>query len=841
MSSRQVCRFVIPLIAAVMFAAAARPLAAAVSPSRPPLEPDASEIQLELDKLGTLGSVLYIAAHPDDENTALLTWLSRERHLRVGYLAMTRGDGGQNLLGTEVGSALGVIRTQELMAARRIDGAEQYFTRAIDFGYSKSTDEALAMWGHDEILSDVVRVIRRFRPDVIITRFTPTRGGHGHHTASALLAEEAFAAAADPNRFPEQLAEVGTWQAKRLMWNAFRFGSMPDDSSVGGVTVDLGAYNPLLGRSYTEIAGESRSMHKSQGFGAAERRGTYLNRLVPTAGEPARDDFMDGVDTGWTRVRGGAQVGRLVEEVKRRFDPRNPAASVDGLFAVRRALDALRYDPWVEVKRAELDELIRACAGLWIEAVAQHPTATPGEAADVTLSVLERSEVPFRLDRAELVQAGRPAPGAGGVTAPVPLRNDVPVDADVQLTIPADTPLTQPYWLAAPPDGARFHVDEPSLIGLAETPAVVTARFTLTHGGQSITFEVPLLYRWVDRVEGERYRRFEIAPPATARFENPVAVFADVHPREIGVVVRGHRDGVTGTVALAPPRGWTVTPASMPVSLKSEGDEVTLRFTVTPGANAETGPLGAAVTVDGKAWNRGLVTIDYPHIPRQDLFPPAEARLVRVPLATRGTNIGYLMGSGDAIPEALRQVGYRVTLLDDDQVAGADLAGYDAIVAGVRAYNTRPRLLALQPRLLEYVKNGGTLVVQYNTAQQRLNDALGPWPFTITHDRVTDETAKMTFVNPRHPLLNTPNRITAADFDGWVQERGLYFANPWDAKYDTVLAAHDAGEDDLAGGLLYGRYGRGVFIYTGFSFFRELPAGVPGAYRLFVNLVSARP
>ena len=841
MTPRRVRRLFTRLLPVLLCFASPASLLAAAGPSRPPIDRDAADLELALERLGTLGSVLFVAAHPDDENTALLTWLSHHRHLRVAYLSMTRGDGGQNLIGPEVGPALGLIRTQELMSARRIDGAEQFFTRAVDFGYTKSTEEALAFWGHDEILGDVVWAIRRFRPDVIVTRFTPERGGHGHHTASALLAREAFEAAADPGRFPEQLARVQPWQAKRIVWNAFRFGSQPDDPAAGGLTVDLGAYSPLLGRSYTEIAGQSRSMHKSQGFGAAERRGTFVNRLVHTAGEPATADVMDGVDTGWSRLPGGAAVGRLVDDAHRAFDPARPAAIVPRLFAARAALDRLPADPWVPVKRAEIDALIRDCAGIWVEAIAAAPAATPGETLRVSLEALQRAGTPFTLERVEVPFGAAVTPAGGGAWAPRALALNEPLGATAALAIPADHRITQPYWLAEPGSAGRFTVTNPAWLGLPETPAVATARFVLASGADTLALDAPLLHRWVDRVEGERYRRAAVAPPVTVRFEDPVTVVADAQPRAIGVTVRAHRAGVEGRVRLVPPPGWSVTPAEVPVALEQSGDETTVRFRATPGPNARTGAMTASVELEEARWSRGLVEIDYTHIPFEQLFPPAEARLVRVQLTTRGTRIGYIMGSGDGIPEALRQVGYTVTLLDDDDVAGDDLSGYDAIVAGVRAYNTRPRLLALQPRLLEYVEEGGTLIVQYNTAERRLNDALGPYPFAISRERVSDESAQMKVLLPAHPLLTTPNRITAADFEGWVQERGLYFASPWDPKYETVLAAHDPGEEDLAGGLLYARHGRGVFIYTGLAFFRELPAGVPGAYRLFVNMVSPRP
>jgi len=814
--------------------------------AQPAEVPNAAQIELALHKLRVVGSALYVAAHPDDENTALLAYLENGRLVRTAYLAMTRGDGGQNLLGDEKGDLMGLLRTQELLAARRIDGARQFFTRAIDFGYSKSPEETLAIWGREQVLGDVVRVIRQFRPDVIVTRFPTTgEGGHGHHTASAILAEEAFAAAADPHRFPEQLTELRPWQAKRLLWNVFRFrADTPRNPQPGQVAVDLGAYSPLLGKSFTEIAALSRSMHKSQGFGSAERRGTFLNDLQPRLGEPPVDDLFDGVDLTWNRIPGSQEVVALIDEANRDFRPDDPSAIVPTLLEAYAAMGRLGDDPLVAAKRDETLDLIRECSGLWLEAIATDFSAAPGDAVEVNAVALNRSPVPFTLQSVEATF------GAADAAGPRPLADNEPVPTRLRLRLPADLPYTNPYWLRAPHGKGLYSVDDPALIGRPESPPRLVVRFTVASGGQSLVFETPVLYRWTDPVRGEQYREFVIAPPVTFALDEKVYLF----PRDPGskaavarplrVQARAQRAGVAGSVRLRAADGWKVAPATQEISLAAKGDEAQLFFTVTPPPGVDSGSVAVVAEVDGREVDRAAVQIDYPHVPIQALFPPAASQLVRLDLSTRRHRVGYIMGSGDEIPATLRQLGYEVTLLSDAELETADLSYFDTLVAGVRAYNTRPRLAPAYDRLMQFVRDGGTYVVQYATTADPVTDKIGPYPFQRSHDRVTDEDATVTFVDPRSPLLNVPNRISPDDFRGWVQERGLYFASErgdehWDSRYQTVIASHDSGESDKAGGLLYARYGKGVFVYTGYSFFRELPAGVPGAVRLFVNLISA--
>jgi len=804
--------------------------------AQPPNSYSSGEVALALRRLLVVGKVLYVGAHPDDENTAMLSWLSRGRLYRAAYLSLTRGDGGQNLIGSERGELIGLIRTQELLAARRIDGAEQYFTRAIDFGYSKSPEETLSVWGKDEVLSDVVRVIRTFRPDVIITRF-PTNGdgGHGHHTASALLAEEAFRAAADPARFPEQITRDGLapWAARRLMWNAWRVKPEERDPRLPKLLeVDLGAYNSFLGRSYSEIAAESRSMHKSQGFGSAERRGTLVNTLEPRLGDSATSDLMEGVDTTWRRVPGGEAVIAPLEKAVRTFRPDRPADVIPLLIEARRTMATLAPSPWVAGKEREVDEAIRAAAGLWIEAIAARFAATPGSELPVSVVVLSRSDAPIVVRKIELPWATKPFEGA------TRLENNWPMKTDFLVRIPETADETNPYWLDAPPTLGLFHVADPRSIGRPESPPALMAHVTLEVSGEVLGFDVPVQHRSTDPVIGERYRPLEITPKVSLHLAAPVLFFPDRNAREVGVTVRAGRKEVLGVASLKVPPGWTASGAQS-FSLRNEGDETLLRFTVTPPAGPAVGIARAEATVDGATFSHDFVRIDYPHIPPIALAPAAEARLVREDILVRAKRIGYVMGSGDEVPEALRQLGLEVTLLSDEELATALLGRYDAIVAGVRAYNTRKRLATVQSRLLDYVKDGGTYVVQYNTSQELVTPDAGPFPLKLSRDRVTVEEAPVRLLDPDHPLLSVPNRIGPRDFEGWVQERGLYFPGSWDERYEALLAMADPGEKETKGALLVARHGKGTFVYTGLAFFRQLPAGVPGAYRLFANLVSA--
>ena len=802
--------------------------------SQPTRIMNSAELELALRKLNVLGSVLMVAAHPDDENTALLSYLSSGRLVRTAYLSTTRGGGGQNLIGTEKGALMSVIRTQELVAARKLDGAEQFFTRAIDFGYSKSSEEAIRIWGRDEVVSDMVWIIRSFRPDVIITRFTAEMGGHGHHRASAILAQEAFHAANDPNQYSEQLKLVSPWQPKRIIWNAWRRNRTGSDTNTSDlISVDVGEYNAFLGKSYTEIAAESRSMHKSQGFGSRGRRGQSINSFAHTAGTPAENDLFDGVDLTWNRVEGGKEIGTMITEAIASFQHDDPTATIPSLVKVYKKILTLPQSYWVNQKQKELKEIIRSSLGLWTEAIAEKYSYTPGSEANLTVNVINRSHYPVLLEKIttpyqteELVNSQN-------------LSYNQPFQQKLSVTIPEDFELTHPYWLRSKSSLGLFNVKDQKLIGQPENLPAMEVQFVVQIDGQSFIFESPVLYRWTDRVNGEQYRTLEIIPEVALILEENLYVFGNDDSRKIGLRVKAGKDAVSGQLQLQTPSGWRVEPSSQSFSLEKKDDERLFYFTLRPPEISSSGILTAEATVDGKRLSNGFLRIQYPHISIQTLFPPAEAKLVRLDLAKREEHIAYIMGSGDEVPKYLEQLGYHVDLLSDDDLENADLKRYDTIIAGVRVFNTRTRLKQHYSRVLDFVYKGGVLIIQYNTSRGLVVDNLGPFPFQISRDRVSVENAPIKFEIPDHPLLNTPNKITQSDFDGWVQERGLYFANQWDSNFQAPISSHDPGEGDKLGGIIYTEYGSGIFIYTGLSFFRELPAGVPGAYRLFVNMISA--
>ncbi len=793
--------------------------------------PNAADLEIALQKLNVLGSVLYVGAHPDDENTSLLALFSKGRKYRTAYLSVTRGEGGQNLIGPEQGVEIGLLRTQELLAARRIDGAGQYFTRAVDFGYSKTAEETLAIWGKESVLGDMVWVIRKFRPDVIITRFAAEgSGGHGHHTASGMLIKEAYAAAADPNRFPEQLKYAPVWKAKRLLLNR---GRPRPEETAPPLRVDTGEYNPLLGKSYSEIAGESRSQHKSQGFGSGGRRGTQYDAFEIWAGEPAAQDIFEGIDITWNRVPGGQKAGLLLAECIQSFDPRQPSRLVPGLLGVQAELAKLTESDWVRLKKVELSRVIQGCAGIWMEAIADDFAAAPGDEILIRMSIINRSDQPFILHR-----LGYPGLAADSIVDR-PLKNNETLSIENKVLIPKDFPLSQPYWLEASPQDGPFTAGDRNLMGLAENPPCISVKIVLDAGGSLLDYSLPLLFRWTDQVDGELYRPFEVRPRVTLQIEDGVKIFTGEGPQSVKIKLKSHSKNVAGTIRLKGADGWRVAPAGLPFSLAAKSEEGEFTFQISPPKNAQEAVLTAEADLAGKTSNRTLVEISYPHIHRQVYFPESRIKVVKLDVQTRGKRLGYIMGAGDEVADSLRRFGYEVTMLSDEMLETSDLSPFDAIVAGVRAYNTRDRLRAMKGRLLEYVERGGTFVVQYNVASGALTDRIGPYPLTIGRDRVTVESAPVMFPISDHPLLAFPNKITSRDFEGWIQERGLYFASAWDEKYEAILSSHDPGEPDRQGGLLYARYGKGVFIYTAYAWFRQLPAGVPGAFRLFANLVSA--
>ncbi|MDO6390193.1 PIG-L family deacetylase [Pontibacter sp. BT731] len=802
-----------------------------------PAKPNAAELLQDLKKLNVLGTALYVAAHPDDENTRFIAYLSNERLYNTGYLSVTRGDGGQNLIGPEIREGLGIIRTQELLQARRIDGGQQFFTRANDFGYSKNPEETFAIWDKEKVLHDVVWAIRKFKPDVIVTRFSPKPSEtHGHHTASAMLANEAFEAAANPKRFPEQLKHVQVWQAKRVLWNtgvwSFRNQKEFEDYGSQLLKVDVGGYNPLLGKSYPEIAALSRSMHKSQGFGATGTRGVTIEYLEHTKGERAKEELFEGINTTWSRVKGSEKVAALLQQAVAEFKPEQPSAVVPTLLAARKELAKLPDSYWKRLKTEELEQVVKHSLGLYLEAVATDYAVTPGEHLNVQLEAINRSPIPVQL------VSMRPAFASKDSILNKTLAPNEEHLISFKLPIPASAQLSQPYWLRQDGTLGLFRVDELQEIGAPENKAAAEVRFDLKINGEPFSYTVPVVYKRNDPVEGEQYRPLAITPPVFVNISEKVLMFAAQEPKPVHVLVKSGKAGIKGHVALQLPKGWRAEPTQVAFDLEQNGAEQLVRFMVHPPKGQQEVELKAVATVGGKPYTRGLNLIQYSHIPTQTTFPEAVTKAVRLDLKRNGEQIAYLMGAGDDIPASLQQIGYNVTLLKDEDITDQNLKRFDAVILGVRAYNTVDRMNFYQPRLLNYVQQGGTVIVQYNTGHSLKTNTIAPYPLKISSQRVTVEDADVRFLKPDHRVLNSPNKITKKDFEGWVQERGLYFPNEWGSEFEAILSSNDPGEPARDGGLLIARYGKGHFVYTGYSWFRQLPAGVPGAYRIFTNLIS---
>jgi LmbE family N-acetylglucosaminyl deacetylase len=783
---------------------------------------NAAEILQGIKKLNVTSNVLYIAAHPDDENTRLLAYLAKEKLYKTAYLSITRGDGGQNLIGNEQSEDLGLIRTQELLAARRNDGAIQFFTRANDFGFSKTSEETFKIWNRDSILADVVYIIRKFKPDVIITRFPPDeRAGHGHHAASSILAQEAFTAAADVNKFPEQLDEVSVWQAKRVLWNNYNFGGN-DNTSSDQFKIDVGIYNPLLGKGYGEIAAESRSMHKSQGFGSAKQRGSSLEYFSEWKGGLPQTDLMEGVKTGWDKLEGTTGLMRLISNLQIEFNPQKPEKSIPILLNIYSSLKELSIKNSLLIeKMEEVKNLLLACSGTWFEAYSLNPNVAINNPFKVIVEAITRQN--------------------GIIISSTLIKNNVALPINKLVTYEGKqtiSTLSQPYWLNQAHEIGRYQIGNRDNLNFPEGKAVANVNFIVTINGVELAYDRPTVYKYTDQVKGEIYQPLAVTPPVTANLEAKAFLFNSSDAKNITIKLKAFKDNSSGEASLNLPKGWLVSPSKIAFDLKKYGEETGITFAISPSAQANNGTLKVNLLIENETYHKGLKLISYEHIPTITYFPEAEAKLVKLDLKTTGKNIGYIAGAGDLVPDMLKEIGFNVTMLAEAEIMNNDLSKYDAIIAGVRAYNVNERLKFEQAKLMKYVENGGIYVVQYNVNRPLVISEIGPYPFTIVRDRVTEEDAVIKFVLPNSKVLNYPNKITAKDFEGWIQERGIYYANTNSPEYEKPLSMSDTSEKETDGALLVANYGKGRFVYTGLVFFRELPAGVPGAYRLFVNLIS---
>jgi LmbE family N-acetylglucosaminyl deacetylase len=833
-----------------------------------PKKPTSSDIYEAIQKLNVLGSVLYVAAHPDDENTRMISYFANARHMDITYLSLTRGDGGQNLIGSELRELLGALRTQELLMARYTDGGKQLFSRANDFGFSKSPAETMRIWGKQEVLSDVVWAIRKLQPDVMINRFSTDTSydTHGHHTASAIMGAEAFDVCNDPSVFSEQMKYgVKPWQPRRIFqnisWWWFQDQAKFDEyvKKEQTVSVDAGVFLPTRGKSNDEIAAESRSMHKCQSMGMLSSRGSsleYLQYLKGAKGDvKATKDPFEGINTSWSRLEGGEPIGKALADIEKKFRLDDPSVSLPELLKVRAMIQKLPEGIWKSRKLRDIEEVIKWAAGLYLEATSDGYSYVGNASGEMTIEAINRSNAKVKVDKVTMVTAKNCS------TCPSPALMDTILQSDLaynkkvlfkkKVKMPFNIDFTTPYWLTEKAPIGLYNVKDQVLRGLPETPRDLKAVFDLTIEGQSIRYETDVVYHYANPAKGEIYRPLEITPPVFVNIAEKVYVFGDNSAKDVRFIVKAGAENVVGYVKPEVPKGWKVEPEGLDFNLKFKNEETVLTFKIYPPEGESEAVIKAQayimpqMAVSDNTEHQAVVTksvkmIEYDHIPTQTVLIPAESKIVKVDVKKRGTQIGYFMGAGDDVPACLEQIDYNITQLTDSHFQNTDgLNKFDAIVLGIRAYNTKEKLKFYNQKLLDYVKNGGTVVVQYNTnGRDLVLPNFGPYPFKVGRNRTTEEDAEMRMIKPNHAVLNIPNKITKKDFDGWVQERGLYFLSEWDEQYEAILSCNDTAEKKEDGALLVAKYGKGYYIYTGLSFFRELPMGVPGAYRLFANLLS---
>ena len=753
---------------------------------------NSAEIYAQIKKMGVVGSVLYVAAHPDDENNSFLPYLTKDRMYRTAYLSLTRGDGGQNLLGKEQGVELGLIRTQELLAARAQDGAEQYFSRAYEFGFSKSSEEALTIWNHEEVLSDAVWVIRKFQPDIIITRFPrDARAGHGHHSASAIIANEAYIAAADSTKFTEQFKYgVKPWKAKRILWNTFNFGTVNTTNS-SQLNIEVGGYNATIGKSYGEIGAEARTMHKSQGEGRPRRRGSSFEFFELTGGEPATTDMMDGVNTNWDRLQApGIQIA--INDIVKQYEIEQPAKSVPALVNLYKLITALPNSVWRNYKLTELQSIIKDAAGIYMEATINQQQVIPGEMVKVQFlfnqrsnanSVLQAVQLPFKdtlLNKS--------------------LFSNQNLEFSYILQVPENKELTQPYWLQNPKKEGMFVVNDQNMIGKAENDPEFEGVVKVEIENQLFSFKIPLEYKYLDLTKGEVYQPIVVVPDIELKYSKDVYLVEPGAPIILTYQTKDHKGNT-----------------------KKEEN------------------IYSANKFPTEIFSIKSKSIVYHHIPTINYIPNESPKIVVLNVQNTSKHVGYIDGAGDKLPEALVELGAQITYLKEADITTENLKGLDAIVVGIRAFNMYPYLSDKQAVLNDYIAAGGNLIVQYLKSNQvgTQNIKVGPYAFKVNSGkRVSQENAPVNFELPTHAVLNFPNKIEQSDFNNWIQERSTYMAENVDAHFEAPLSMNDKGETPSTGSLLIAPYGKGNMVYLSLVLFRQLPAGNPGAYKLLANLIS---
>lgn len=857
---------------------------------RPLYDMGAGGLTQKLRRLQTTASAMHTGAHPDDEDSGLLAYLARHDQARTSYLALNRGEGGQNVIGQELFEPLGVIRSEELLQARRLDGGQQFFTSVMDYGFSKTRAEAARIWGEKPVLADMVRAIRTFRPLVIISRFTGTPAdGHGQHQLAGYLTPQAFKAAADPTMFPEQIQEgLRPWQAKKL-YVSESFTRNPDN--VPGLIMNTGGYDPLLGRSYFEVAMEGRSQHKTQEMGTLELRGKQTSgvRLLDStvAKAATESDVFDGIDTsltgipkmlGWNdssidgELRGAqSAAGKALND----YDPYNPSkilpTLIDGLRDIRKArrdvAGKINGNPAIAdtdfllaQKEREFSEAIQMASGIVVDALSDSETIVQGDKTNIAvrvfapegtvakpISAMIQAPQGWRVDNAQ-----KPAAPQGQGFRP---RDENSLTTYYYtLTVPQNAQLTEPYWLESPRQnftfnwtGADAEKNQPFQSSAAK------AEVKMDVGGEEIVVTKPIQYRYADAIRGELRRDLNVVPLVGINLDSnlliaPVSAKAQKQKIILSVTNNAPRE-TSGTIKLNLPAGWTALPTSLPFDLKQKDQKTAVSFDVTIPANVKAGSydIGASAMVGNQTFDQSIQEIAYPHIQTHRRYTPADVAVKIVDLKVAPVRVGYIMGSGDQVPAAIRRMGLDVTMLNEKDLSTGDLSKFDTIVVGIRASQVRPDFVANNGRLLDFVKNGGTLIVQYQQ-QEFIKNNLLPFPAKmesvingtqpISNIRVTDENAAVKILQPTNPIFNFPNKITTSDWDNWVQERNLYNLSNLDPQWIPLLESHDEGDPESNGGLVYAKIGKGNYVYNSYSFFRQLPTGNPGAYRLFANMLS---
>lgn len=784
------------------------------------------EIYEQIQKLNFLGKVLYVAAHPDDENTKLITYFSNHYHAQTAYLSLTRGDGGQNLIGTELREKLGAIRTQELLAARRIDGGEQFFTRANDFGFSKEPNETFAIWNKEEVMEDVIQVMETFRPDIIVNRFAHNTPGttHGHHTASAMLSLEAY--------------DIIKYKPKRVFFNTswWFYGSQEafdaaDKSNL--LAVNSNVFYPLKGKSNNEIAALSRSQHKCQGFGTLGTRGDEIEYLELLKGDlPSNTNLFEGIDTSWNRVKGGNEIGKILYEIEKNFNFGNPSTHIPNLIKAYDLIQKLEDSHWKEIKTKQIIKIIEACSGLFMEAIADTETITKDSKFNLQLEVINRSQSNVKLISINALNIKNE-------TQNKPLKNNERVSLEFKDVVVGNAvDYSNLFWLKEQQTEGMYQVSDKSIRILPEISTSFPVIFTMEIEGKTIEFVKNITYKFNNPDDGETYIPFTILPEFTSTIEPKVIIFNSTQPKEISVKVKAHKTNASGKLSLAIPQDWKIEPKEIPFTIETKNEERKFTFKVYPTKPEITSKLVAQISTSNGTLDKELVTIQYPHIPKQTILVASESKVVKLDIATKGKNIGYIMGAGDEVNKNLENLGFQVTNLNPNEITTENLKSFDAVILGIRAFNVVDELKFKNKILFDYVANGGNVIVQYNTTNNLITKEIAPYNVKLSRDRVTDENAKVTFLAPNHKVLNQPNKISEKDFTGWVQEQGLYYPNEWSSEFIPILASNDEGETPKKGGLLIAKHGKGNYIYTGLSFFRELPEGVSGAYRLLANLIA---